>query len=182
MRGNDRGAAGPGFELAGAIAELARHGMTGEFREIDPAQARVILVQSGNRVLPTFPISLSAATQRSLAALGVEVRLSSRVESIDAHGVTVSGVSVAARTVLWAAGVTASPAAEWLGVASDKVGRVKVGANLEVPGMAGIYVIGDTAASNAWTLVRPSTAAFLSVIASVIRRASLKVMRECRAG
>jgi len=143
--------AGPtGVELAGAIAELARHGMTGEFREIDPAQARVILVQSGDRVLPTFPISLSAATQRSLAALGVEVRLGSRVEAVDAHGVTVSGERVAARTVLWAAGVAASPAAEWLGVASDKAGRIKVGANLEVPGMADVYAIGDTAASDAW--------------------------------
>lgn len=143
--------AGPtGVELAGAIAELAQHGMAGEFRQIDPAQARVILVQSAERVLPTFPPSLSAATQRSLAALGVDVRLNSRVEAIDAHGATVAGQQIAARTVLWAAGVAASPAAEWLGAASDKAGRIKVGPDLGVPGMPGIYAIGDTVASEAW--------------------------------
>lgn len=143
--------AGPtGVELAGAIAELARHGMAGEFRQIDPAQAQVILVQSAERVLPTFPLPLSAATQRSLTALGVDVRLNSRVEAIDADGVTVSGQRIPARTVLWAAGVAASPAAEWLGVASDKAGRIKVGPDLGVPGMTNIYAIGDTVASNAW--------------------------------
>lgn len=143
--------AGPtGVELAGAIAELARHGMNGEFREIDPASAKVILVQAGDRVLPSFPASLSAATQASLEALGVEVRLSSRVESIDAEGVIVSGEKIAARTVLWAAGVAASAAADWLGAAKDANGRIKVGADLAVPGHPRIFAIGDTAASNAW--------------------------------
>ena len=143
--------AGPtGVELAGAIAELARHGMSGEFRQIDPAQARVILVQSAERVLPSFPVSLSAATQRSLTALGVDVRLNSRVEAIDAQGVTVSGLRIPARTVLWAAGVAASPAAEWLGVAADKAGRIQVGPDLGVPGLPAVYAIGDTVASDAW--------------------------------
>ena len=143
--------AGPtGVELAGAIAELARYGMAGEFRQIDPAQAQVILVQSAERVLPTFPASLSAATQRSLLALGVDVRLNSRVEAIDAQGVTVSGQQIPARTVMWAAGVAASPAAEWLGVASDKAGRIKVAPDLGVPGLPDIYAIGDTVASDAW--------------------------------
>lgn len=143
--------AGPtGVELAGAIAELARYGMAGEFRQIDPAQAQVILVQSAERVLPTFPASLSAATQRSLLALRVDVRLNSRVEAIDAQGVTVSGQQIPARTVMWAAGVAASPAAEWLGVASDKAGRIKVAPDLGVPGLPDIYAIGDTVASDAW--------------------------------
>ncbi len=143
--------AGPtGVELAGAIAELARHGMVAEFREIDPAQARVILVQSAERVLPSFPASLSTATLRSLKALGVDVRLNSRVEAIDAQGATVSGQKIAARTVLWAAGVAASPAAEWLAVAKDSVGRIKVGPDLSVPGLTGVYALGDTVSCNAW--------------------------------
>ena len=139
-----------GVELAGAIAELARFGMDKEFRSFDPAQARVILVQSAPRLLPAFPESLAAIAQRSLESLGVEVLLGSRVEGIDADGVTISGTRVAARTVLWAAGVTASPAAGWLGAPADTAGRVKVSADLSVPGMPNVYAIGDTALSNAW--------------------------------
>ncbi|MGE4072476.1 MAG: FAD-dependent oxidoreductase [Lysobacterales bacterium] len=143
--------AGPtGVELAGAIAELAQHGMSGEFRQIDPAQAKVILVQSGDRVLPSFSPALSAATLRSLSALGVDVRLGARVEAIDEGGVMVSGARIPARTVMWAAGVAASPAAEWLGAERDRAGRVKVAADLSVPGHADVYAIGDTAASEAW--------------------------------
>jgi putative oxidoreductase len=107
-----------GVELAGAIAELARFGMQKEFRRFDPASARVVLVQSGPRVLPTFPESLSAVARESLERLGVEVRLGGRVELIDAEGVKVSGERIAARTVLWAAGVVASPAARWLAAVS----------------------------------------------------------------
>jgi NADH dehydrogenase/putative oxidoreductase len=139
-----------GVELAGAIAELARFGMDKEFRSFDPAEARVILVQSAPRLLPAFPEPLAAIAQRSLESLGVEVLLGSRVEGIDAAGVTISGKRVAARTVLWAAGVTASPAAAWLGAAADNAGRVKVGADLSVPGLPNVYAIGDTALSNAW--------------------------------
>ncbi len=139
-----------GVELAGAIAELARYGMDKEFRSFDPAQARVILVQSAPRLLPAFAESLAAIAQRSLEKLGVEVLLGSRVEGIDGDGVTISGKRVAAKTVLWAAGVMASPAAKWLGVDADNAGRVKVAADLSVPGMPDIYVIGDTALSNAW--------------------------------
>lgn len=139
-----------GVELAGAIAELARYGMEKEFRTFDPADARVILVQSAPRLLPAFPESLSAVARRSLEALGVEVMLGSRVEGIDAAGAVVGGKSIAARTVLWAAGVTASAAAKWLGTGADAAGRVKVGADLSVPGLANVYVIGDAAASNAW--------------------------------
>jgi NADH dehydrogenase/putative oxidoreductase len=139
-----------GVELAGAIAELARFGMEKEFRSFDPAQSRVILVQSAPRLLPAFPESLAAIAQRSLEALGVDVRLGSRVEGIDGDGVTISGQRVAAKTVLWAAGVTASPAASWLGATADNAGRVKVGPDLSVPGLANVFAIGDTALSKAW--------------------------------
>ena len=139
-----------GVELAGAIAELARFGMEKEFRGFDPASARVILVQSAPRVLPTFDARLAATAQRSLEKLGVEVLVGSRVDHIDAQGVSVSGRRIAARTVLWAAGVMASPAAKWLKADSDSAGRTKVGADLSVPGLPNVYVIGDAALSNAW--------------------------------
>jgi putative oxidoreductase len=139
-----------GVELAGAIAELARFGMEQDFRNFDPATARIILVQSAARVLPTFDVGLSAHAQHALERLGVEVLAGSRVEHIDAHGVVVGGRRIAARTVLWAAGVTASPAARWLGAEADSAGRVKVEANLSVRGLPNVYVIGDTALSMAW--------------------------------
>jgi putative oxidoreductase len=139
-----------GVELAGAIAELARFGMEKEFRNFDPADARVILVQSAPRLLPAFPEALSAVARRALEKLGVEVQVGSRVEAIDAEGVTVSGKRIVAKTVLWAAGVTASPAAKWLSAAADSAGRVKVAADLSIPGHPNVFAIGDTAASEAW--------------------------------
>ena len=139
-----------GVELAGAIAELSRFGMDKEFRTFDPANARVVLVQSAPRLLPAFPASLAAIAQRSLEKLGVEVLLGSRVEAIDADGVAVSGQRIVARTVLWAAGVAASPAAKWLGADADNAGRIKVGADLTVPGLPNVYAVGDTSLSNAW--------------------------------
>ncbi len=143
--------AGPtGVELAGAIAELARHGMEKEFRTFDPASARILLVQAGPRVLPQFGERLSAFARASLEALGVEVRVNSRVEQIDAQGVVVNGERIAAATVLWAAGVTASPAAAWLGQEPDKAGRLRVGPDLSVPGMPDVFAIGDTALAIAW--------------------------------
>jgi NADH dehydrogenase/putative oxidoreductase len=139
-----------GVELAGAIAELARFGMEQDFRHVDPAQARVILVQAAPRLLPTFPEALSQEAKRSLERLGVEVLVGSRVEKIDAAGVTVNGQRIPSRTVLWAAGVVASPAARWLGVQADNAGRIKVGADLSLPGLADVFAIGDTALSSAW--------------------------------
>ena len=139
-----------GVELAGAIAELARKGLEKDFRHIDPASARVILVQSGPRLLPVFAPGLSQRARRALEALGVEVRLESRVERIDADGVLVSGERIASRTVLWAAGVIASPAAKWLGAPADNAGRVKVEADLSVAGLADVFAVGDTALSSAW--------------------------------
>ncbi|HZP86341.1 MAG TPA: FAD-dependent oxidoreductase [Burkholderiales bacterium] len=139
-----------GVELAGAIAELARHGMEKEFRNFDPAQARVILVQAAARLLPTFPEALSVEAKRALEALGVEVLVGSRVEQIDTEGVTVNGSRITAKTVFWGAGVVASPAARWLSAPADNAMRVKVGDDLSVPGCANVFAIGDTAASTAW--------------------------------
>jgi NADH dehydrogenase/putative oxidoreductase len=143
--------AGPtGVELAGAIAELARSGMAKEFRTFDPASARILLVQAGPRVLPQFDPRLSAFARASLEALGVEVLLDSPVQSIDARGAVVNGERIEAATVLWAAGVVASPAAAWLGQEADRAGRVVVGSDLSVPGLPDVFAIGDTALSRAW--------------------------------
>ncbi len=139
-----------GVELAGAIAELTRFGMDKDFRHFDPAQARVILVQAAPRLLPAFPEALSGEARRALEALGVEVLLGSRVEQIDGDGVTVNGQRIPTRTVLWAAGVVASPAARWLGAACDNSGRVKVESDLSVPAMPDVFAIGDTALSTGW--------------------------------
>ena len=139
-----------GVELAGAIAELARHGLTGEFRNIDPTQARVLLVQSAPRLLPTFPEALSAVAAQSLQALGVEILTQSRVEQIDDDGVRVSGQRIGSRTVFWAAGVMASPAAQWIKGEADAAGRLKVGADLSAAGLPDVFAVGDTALSAAW--------------------------------
>jgi len=139
-----------GVELAGAIAELARLGMDKDFRNFDPASARVILVQAAPRILPSFAEKLSSVAQRALERIGVEVLVGSRVEAIDAEGVLVSGRRIAARTVLWAAGVMASPAATWLGAQCDSAGRLVVAPDLSVAGMPGVFAIGDTALSKGW--------------------------------
>ncbi len=139
-----------GVELAGAIGELARFGMEKEFRRFDPAAARVILIQAGPCILPTFPEALSEAAKRSLEKLGVEVLANSRVGQIDAEGVMVNGQRIASRTVFWAAGVVASPAARWLQAEADRAGRLKVGPDLSVPGLAHVFAIGDTALAEAW--------------------------------
>ena len=139
-----------GVELAGAISELARHGLEQEFRAIDPASAHVMLVQSASRLLPAFPKPLSEDAARALRRLGVDVRLDHKVEQVGPLAVTVAGKEVPARTVLWAAGVKASPAAEWLGVEADRAGRVPVRDDLSVEGHDAVFVIGDTAASKAW--------------------------------
>jgi NADH dehydrogenase FAD-containing subunit/uncharacterized membrane protein YphA (DoxX/SURF4 family) len=139
-----------GVELAGAIAELARHGLDKEFRAIDPAAATVVLVQSAPRLLPTFPPALSIDAAMTLEQLGVTVRLEAKVEDVDENGVLFAGEALPARTVLWAAGVQASPAAKWLGAQPDKAGRVAVGPDLSVDASGVIFVVGDVAASLAW--------------------------------
>jgi NADH dehydrogenase/putative oxidoreductase len=139
-----------GVELAGAIAELARHGLDKEFRAIDPAAATVVLVQSAARLLPTFPAALSIDAAATLERLGVTVRLGAKVSKVDENGVLLAGEALAARTVLWAAGVQASPAAAWLGAQPDKAGRASVGPDLSVDGTGMVFAIGDVAASLAW--------------------------------
>lgn len=148
--------AGPtGVELAGAIAELAKINVSREFRTVDPASARVVLVQSGNRILPAFPEELSAKATASLKALGVDIRLNSRVTDIAECHVSIGDKEkIETETVLWAAGVAASQAAHWLGLEGDRTGRVAVDEHLRVSSgesvFEDIFVIGDTAASTAW--------------------------------
>jgi NADH dehydrogenase len=135
-----------GVEMAGAIAELAKRALASDFRSIDPRCARVILIEAGPRLLAPFDPALSAAARRSLEHLGVEVRLGTGVTDCDCSGVSLGRERLQTRTIVWAAGVKASPAAEWLGAGSDRAGRVKVRADLSVPGYPDIFVIGDAAA------------------------------------
>jgi NADH:ubiquinone reductase (H+-translocating) len=139
-----------GVELAGAIAEMVHQNLVGEFRSIDTRQARVVLIEAGSRILPAISPALSAYAQRALERLGVEVQLGSAVTDCNSSGVVVGGKAVAANVVLWAAGVRASAAAAWLGAAADGAGRVRVAADLSVPGFPNIFVIGDTATVNVW--------------------------------
>lgn len=134
-----------GVEMAGAIADLAHNGVRRDFRAIDTAGARVLLVEAGPRLLPQFPAGLGKKAQRALRQLGVEVRLGVPVKQVDDDGVVIGDEQVRAQTVIWAAGVEASPAAKWIGVSPAKAGRVSVGPDLTVEGRPEIYVLGDTA-------------------------------------
>ena len=138
--------AGPtGVEMAGAISELGRASLAGQFRTIAPEDLRVVLIEGADRVLLNFRPELSAYALKSLENLGVEVELGQMVKAIDAEGVTFGEKRLATKTVIWAAGVAASPAAKWLGVDADRSGRVKVEPDLSVPGHPEIFVVGDTA-------------------------------------
>jgi NADH dehydrogenase FAD-containing subunit len=138
--------AGPtGVEMAGAIAVLVSSTLKSEFRRIDPASARIVLVDMAPRVLPPFSEDLSKAARERLEKLGVEVRLGHSVDQIDADGIAVAGERIASKTVIWTAGVSPSPAGKWLGVETDRAGRVRIGKDLTVPGHPQILVIGDTA-------------------------------------
>lgn len=134
-----------GVELAGTLAEIARHTLHGEFRRADPRKARVLLLEAGPRVLSGFPESLSGKARTQLQKLGVEVRTGVPVAAIDAGGVQLGDERIAARTVLWAAGVAASPLARDLDVPLDRAGRVIVQPDLSVPGHPEIFVAGDLA-------------------------------------
>ncbi len=136
-----------GVELAGAIAELAHRTLRGDFRHIDVTSARIVLVEALPRLLNTFPESLSEKATRKLEKLGVEVRTGGRVEEVDADGVIVAGERIASHTVIWAAGVKASPAGAWIGAETDRAGRVLVSGDLSVPGHPEIFVLGDTASA-----------------------------------
>ena len=138
--------AGPtGVELAGTIAELARRTLARDFRRIDSRSARIILVEAGPRVLPAFTDKLSSYAQRALEELGVEVSLGNAVTQCDADGVIVGSERIASSTVLWAAGVAASPAGMWINAETDRAGRVVVNDDLSAPDHPNIFVIGDTA-------------------------------------
>lgn len=136
-----------GVEMAGAIAELARRALASDFRAIDPRCARIILIEAAPRILTPFTETLSEAARRSLEQLGVEVRLGQAVSECSCEGATLGREFIGARTIIWAAGVMASPAGRWLGAETDQAGRVKVRADLSVPGHPDVFVIGDTAAA-----------------------------------
>ena len=138
--------AGPtGVEMAGALAVLVRSTLKSEFRRIDPASARIVLVDMAPRVLPPFPEDLSKAAKEHLDKLGVEVRLGHSVDQIDADGIVVAGERIASKTVIWTAGVAPSPVGKWLKVETDRAGRVRVQNDLTVLAHPEIFVIGDTA-------------------------------------
>jgi NADH dehydrogenase FAD-containing subunit len=138
--------AGPtGVEMAAALAVLVRSTLKSEFRRIDPAAARIVLVDMAPRVLPTFTKDLSEAARIRLQRLGVEVRLGQSVDHIDAEGIIVAGERIVSKTVIWTAGVAPSPAGKWLNVDTDRAGRVRVQPDLTVPGHPEISVVGDTA-------------------------------------
>lgn len=139
--------AGPtGVEMAGALAELARATLAEDFRRIDPRSARIVLVEAGARILPTFHADLAARVHRRLERMGVEVRCGRAVDDVDARGVSVGGERIDAGVVLWTAGVKPSPAAAWLGAAADRAGRVVVKPDLSLPERPEVFVVGDVSA------------------------------------
>ena len=135
-----------GVEMAGAIAELAKRALASDFQSIDPRCASIVLIEAAPRLLTPFDPSLSDAARRSLEQLGVDVRLGAAVTDCSCEGVRLGDEFIPTRTIIWAAGVMASPAGRWLGAETDRAGRVKVRADLSVPGHPDVFVIGDTAA------------------------------------
>jgi NADH:ubiquinone reductase (H+-translocating) len=144
------GGGATGVELAGAIADLAHVTLPDEFRHIDTRKARVLLIEAGPRILPTFTPDLSAYAHAALERLGVEIQLGIPVSECSTQGVVFGEQRLAAKVILWAAGVRASPAAAWLGAPADGAGRVQVAPDLTAPGRPEIFVIGDTATIDAW--------------------------------
>jgi NADH dehydrogenase len=140
------GGGATGVEMAGAIADVARQTLAADFRRIDPRSARIVLIEAGPRLLPAFPQGLSDYARDTLTRVGVDVKTDTLVTNCDARGVDVKDGRIDAGTVIWAAGVTASPAARWLNVEADHAGRVKVRPDLSVPDHPDVFVVGDTAA------------------------------------
>jgi NADH dehydrogenase len=134
-----------GVEMAGAVAELTRHALARDFHRIDPRRAQIVLIEAGPRLLSGFPESLSDYAREELGRLGVTVVTDEAVEAIDARGVTVGGRRIEAGTIIWGAGVQASSAGQWLGVALERGGRVAVNPDLSVRGLDGVYALGDLA-------------------------------------
>jgi NADH:ubiquinone reductase (H+-translocating) len=134
-----------GVEMAGALAELARAALARDFRRIDPKDTRIILVEAGEKILAEFPDRLSDFARRSLESMGVEIRVGSPIERIDANGAIAKGQRIEAATVIWCAGVKASPAAQWLGIPAARSGKIEVGPDLGLPGDPNVFIIGDAA-------------------------------------
>jgi len=144
------GGGSTGVELAGTIAELAHENLPKDFRHIDTQKARIILIEAGPRILPDFTKDLAAYAQAALERLGVEIELGRPVRDCTDNGIVFDGRNVAAKVILWAAGVRASPAADWLGVPADHANRVKAKPDLSAPGHPEIFVIGDTVSVDGW--------------------------------
>jgi NADH dehydrogenase len=134
-----------GVEMAGAIAEIARQTLRFDFRHIDPRAARILLIEAGPRILPAFPEDLSAYAEKSLRKMGVEVMTSTMVTDVKRDHVMLGERKISSEAIVWAAGVKASDAAQWLGAEADRAGRIKVGEDLSVPGHPEIFAVGDTA-------------------------------------
>ena len=145
------GAGTAGVEMAGTIAEMAHLALSRDFRHIDPRSAHIFLFEALPRIIPNYAEDLSAKAQRHLEDLGVKVFTGTAVQQVDSEGVIVGGKRIRSRTVIWSAGVLASPAGRWLGAESDRNGRVKVNSDLSVPGHKDIFVVGDTAAAVAYS-------------------------------
>ena len=141
------GGGATGVELAGALSEIARQTMIRDFRHINPSSARVILIEGRDRILPTYPPDLSDKARRQLVGLGAEVVTRAQVTEVTSHAVAIGAQHIPTRTVLWAAGVQASPLAKTLGVPLDRAGRVIVERDLTIPGHKDVFVVGDLAAS-----------------------------------
>ena len=150
------GGGATGVELAGTLAEIARHTLRGEFRRFEPRNARIVLVEGSNRVLPPYPPDLSEKARRQLERLGVTVWLGKLVTAVDEGGVTLGAERLEARTVIWAAGVASSPLGRSLGAPLDRAGRVKVEPDLSLPGHAEVFVVGDLAAVDAVPGIAPA--------------------------
>lgn len=164
-----------GVEMAGAIIELAKKALLQDFRHIDPASARVVLIEAGPRILPAFPETLSTFAQKSLEKMGVEILLGAAATSCTRDGVERAGNLIAARTIIWAAGVEASPAAKWLGIESDRAGRVPVNDHLNLADDERIFIVGDTAA------VRWKDGSFVPGIAPAAKQMGAYAARTIRA-
>ena len=149
------GAGATGVELAGTLAEIARQTLAGEFRRFDPRNARVMLVEGTDRVLPPYPPTLSEKARLQLERLGVTVWLGKRVTGVDREGVAIGAERLDAKTVLWAAGVASSPLGASLGVPLDRAGRVKVEPDLSIPGHPEVFVVGDLAAVDGVPAIAP---------------------------
>ncbi|MCI0543428.1 MAG: NAD(P)/FAD-dependent oxidoreductase [Actinobacteria bacterium] len=164
--------AGPtGVELAGALVEIAVHALAREFRAVDPAEAKVILVDVQDRVLPAYPPVLSESARRQLTSLGVEVVTGEMVAAVDAAGVTLAGGRrIETRTVLWAAGVEASPLGSHLGVKTDRSGRVVVASDLSLPGRPNVFVVGDLASVPRVPGVAPAAMQMGRHVARMVKR------------